>query len=414
MGACVYCGGTDHSEALCPRRTGASSSYYPGAAKYDSLAQSAASDSSIRGVSHPASRPFRECRAQLRLALSQREEDPARVWLELTSIRENASKLPDMANDDPMLRQDIERFRAKLEAEIFALQQEVGDEVLAPLYVWVDLIRRRNRLDRAIVAARDNVKASRAARGDPKRAARTEAEADTQLAEGHKLLDWWQTSQPQKPSEAELAIWEGGKWLERRQLLPQEPRDVAVRGTAARALLGAVSPGRLIARSTYAGSPTEKILLPCVGAFGFLASLFAAFATSRPDAGAGAIVLVVLAVLGWLGLAGAIAVSVMTRRRARDEGDAAVATSWHYTLFREQVAAVDIEVGWLRALRDAFHARTVFDNAKAEGRQIEDLKRWRADLRDFVVEVANRGDEAAIAEIERSQRSVPPQSAERT
>jgi hypothetical protein len=399
----LHCGAADHQADTCPRKAAGGASIYPGAARYDSLEQSAATPTadslSLRGRSHPASKPFRDCRAQLRLALSQREEDPARVWLELTSIREKATKLPEMAHDDPMLKQDIERFRAKLEAEIFALQQEVGDEVLAPLYVWVDLIRRRNRLDREIVAARESVKASRASRGDAKRAARTEEESETQLTEGQKELEWWQASVPPRPSEAELAIWEAGAWPSRRDALPHDAREVARRGSDARAALGVVAPGRLLARSEYAGSPSEKIILPCVGAFAFLASLFAAFALSRAG-GAGAIALVILALVGWLALGGAIAVSVVARRRARGEADAAVATSWHYTLFAEQAAALEIEVGWLRALRDAFHARTLFDRAKSEGKQIEDLKKWRADLRDFVVEVANRGDDAAMAAAE--------------
>jgi hypothetical protein len=71
---------------------------------------------------------------------------------------------------------------------------------------------------------------------------------------------------------------------------------------------------------------------------------------------------------------------------------------------------MEIEVGWLRALKDAFHARAQFDKAKAEGKQIEDLKKWRADLRDFVVEVAARGDDAAMAELERAKHSLVPAS----
>ena len=153
--------------------------------------------------------------------MSQREDDPARVWLELASIRENASKLPALAHDDAILHQEIERFRAKLEAEIFSLTQEVDDEVLAPLYAWVDLIRRRNRLDRDIVAARNSVKAARASRGDKSRAPRTEEETTSQLDKAMKQHEWWTVSIPPRPSEVELAIWNTGGWEEKRASLPE-------------------------------------------------------------------------------------------------------------------------------------------------------------------------------------------------
>ena len=48
--------------------------------------------------------------------------------------------------------------------------------------------------------------------------------------------------------------------------------------------------------------------------------------------------------------------------------------------------------GKLRTVR----ART-FDESKAEGKQIEDLKLWRPDLRDFVVEVAKQKDDPRAA-----------------
>lgn len=376
----------------------------------DSMAPAGPESMQMRGKSHPASKPFRDCRAQMRLAMSQREEDPARVWLELVSIRETASKLPDLANDDAALKQDIERFRAKLEAEIFALQQEVGDEVLAPLYVWVDLIRRRNRLDRDIVTARESVKAARAARRDTTRAARSEQEAVAQLEEGQKKQEWWQTSVPPRPSEAELALWEAGGWHARRDALTQDAREVARLGCEARERLGVVAPGRLLARSDYVGSTAEKLIVGGAGAFGLVTTIVAAYALLGASTNAAGVALGVLAAVGWLGIGAAVGVSVAARKRVRAEIDDSVATSWHWTLFSEQAAAMEIEVGWLRALRDAFHARAAFDKAKSEGKQIEELKAWRADLRDFVVEVAARGDDAATAEVERAKRSLMPAS----
>lgn len=400
MSACRYCGGDHpgHACSMVPSSTG------------ESMVPASAESMHLRGKTHPAALPFRTARQQFRLAMAQREEDPARVWLELTSIRETATKLPDMAADDALLKADIERFRAKLEAEIFTLHQEVGDEVLAPLYVWVDLIRRRNRLDRAILTARESVKASRAARRDPARAPRTQEEAAAALDEGMKKLEWWQASVPPRPSEAEIAIWESGRFADRRESLPQDPTDVARRGSEARAKLGVVAPGRLLARSDYASSRAEALIVPSVAAFALTATILATYALTRPDAGGGGIALGTLAFLGWLALAGATAVSILARRRVQGEIDAAAATSWHWTLFCEQSAAMEIEVGWLRALHEAFRARAAFDEAKWEGKQIEDLKKWRADLRDFVVEVANRGDDAATAEIERAKRSLVPPS----
>jgi hypothetical protein len=50
----------------------------------------------------------------------------------------------------------------------------------------------------------------------------------------------------------------------------------------------------------------------------------------------------------------------------------------------------------------------VFDEAKSEGRQIDDLRAWRPDLRDFVVEVAKQGDEASTALEADGASSLPP------
>ena len=63
----------------------------------------------------------------------------------------------------------------------------------------------------------------------------------------------------------------------------------------------------------------------------------------------------------------------------------------------QRTQALESEVGWVRALLDAFRARRTFDESKAEGAQIEDLKAWRPDLRDFVVEVAKQHEDPRAA-----------------
>jgi hypothetical protein len=61
---------------------------------------------------------------------------------------------------------------------------------------------------------------------------------------------------------------------------------------------------------------------------------------------------------------------------------------WFHTLFPEQVASLELEVGWLRALAAALRARRAFDDHKGEGGQLAELARWRPDLTEVVVDVA--------------------------
>jgi hypothetical protein len=61
---------------------------------------------------------------------------------------------------------------------------------------------------------------------------------------------------------------------------------------------------------------------------------------------------------------------------------------WHFTFFSEQSAALELEVGWLRALVAALRARRAFDAHRGEGGQLVELAQWRPDLEPFVAEVA--------------------------
>jgi len=375
MAACRHCGSNDHVDFACPL--------------LQSSELEALSVRSSAAANHPAAKPFRECRAQLRLALSQREEDPARVWLELMSLRESASKLPGLVDGDAALASDVERFRAKLEAEIVTLTEEVDDEVLAPLYSWVDLLRRRNRIDREIVTARGNVKASRAARSDETRAPRTEGEAATQLAIATDELESWKKfSSAELPASAAL-VWRDGGWDSRHAELSTDPAEVRSRGAEGLAVVEAVPPTRGVGSPAFPRSRRDVVVgFATAGAALLFAILGIVFDSGALDA---------LAVLAWLATGAAVALSFVARARAAAEARAAVAAVWAKTFAARQVVALESEVGWLDALRDAFRARRVFDEAKSEGRQIDDLRAWRPDLRDFVVEVARQGDAASSA-----------------
>jgi hypothetical protein len=376
--ACRLCGSAEHAEEACPA--------------YNPSGELEAVSVRSRSRAHPATRPFQDCRAQVRLALSQREEDPARVWLELVSVREASSKLPPLAQDDPILLEEIERFRAKLEAEIFSLTQEVGDEVLAPLYVWLDLIRRRNKLDREILLARQSVKDARASRVDTTRAPRAHDESEEQLARVTKLLEEWRAAAPPAPSERELEVWRTGGWPMRTGELAQDVAEVRARSAAARGLLAATPARWPLGRPPFIGTRIELAALAAAGIVALASTPLAAVGVAR-GAGAGAAVLAVLAALAWALVASAIAAGLWLRGRARRELDAAIAVVWHAELHAQRTRALESEVAWIRALLHAFRARRAFDESKAEGGQVEDLKKWRPDLRDFVVEVAKLGDD---------------------
>ncbi len=149
--------------------------------------------------------------------------------------------------------------------------------------------------------------------------------------------------------------------------------------------------GRPLGAFPYVGSRLELALLPAVSAAALL-SLLLAFATPGAHPA-----LSVLAVVACGTAASAIMVSVQSRRRAAAEVRAALDVVWHHAIFTEQASALELEVGWLRALSAALRAREAFDAHKGEGGQLDELAKWRPDLATVVAEVAKSSLERPFA-----------------
>jgi len=397
MDVCPRCGKPGHVEAACTGESiappAAGSTTPPPLYSLPPLgasvppgplgASGAYSASGAYGTAkNPVSLALRMLKTQLNLALGQREEDPERAWLELVSVRERLHDVAEGAKDDPLLLADVERFAGRLEEQIDKLTRDVGDEVVAPLYSWVDLLRQRARLDAGVDSASARVGEARASRGavaTPAPTSDTDATAAVDAAE--KELSWWRSESPPLPPLEAQSVWHEAGGDAMRPALSIDPQIVRSRGLAAQPMLARVrgrAPGALV----YAGSKLELVLLPTFGAVALLMSMFALASTqARGPLG-------VLSALGWLGFAAVIAVSVVARQRADSERRAAVDAVWHHLLFTEQASALELEVGWLRALAAALRARRTFDAHKAEGGQLEELASWRPDLEAVVVEVA--------------------------
>lgn len=328
------------------------------------------------------SRSLRMLKTQLHLALGQREEDPERAWLEVVSVRERLDAVVGEAKDDPLLAADVERFRAKLREQVEKLTSELGDELIAPLYSWVDLLRQRARLDREVETAKERVAQARASRGAPATAPpRTAEEAQAALAAAEAEFARSKSEVPPAPSQQVFAVWlkAGGDAL--RPTLPRDPAVVRARGLAARRVLDRLG-GRPPEFVPYAGSRLEVIVVPTIGTWALLASVVT-LASSGSRAACG-----IVAVAGWLSFAAALGVSAFARQRASAERAAAIDAVWHHTLFSELASSLDLEVGWLRALFAAMRARRAFDEHRGEGGQLHELARWRPDLEPIVADVA--------------------------
>jgi hypothetical protein len=339
-------------------------------------------------ASNPVSRELRLMKTQLNVAVGQSEEDPERAWLELVSLRERLGSVTARAKGDPLLLADVERFRSRLDEQIRKLTHDVGDDVIAPLYSWLDLCRQRGRLDSDVESARAHVVQARASRGASSGTElASDEETDLALVVAEKELAWWSAETPAPPPQHALAVWleSGGDAL--RPTLPVDPYQVSAQGRKARALVDAVQ-GRALGAVPYVGSKLELIVVPSIGAFALLASMFTlASADARSVLGA-------LAVLGWTGFAATLGFSAFVRQRACTERRAAIAVVWHHVLFFEQVSSLELEVGWLRALAAAMRARGAFDAHKGEGGQLAELARWRPDLEPVVTELAKSSTEA--------------------
>lgn len=332
---------------------------------------------------NPVSRALRTLKTQLTLAVGLREEDPERAWLEAVSVREKIEALAEGAAQDALLKADVERFRFKLEESIRKLTRDVGDEVIAPLYSWVDLVRQRARLDGEVDTARSRVAEARASRGAPAPPAiATEEQATAALEAAEKDLAWWQEDVPPEPSAEAMAVWNelGGDTL--RRAMPTDANVVRTRGQAARAVVLEGAQGRPLGQSKYAGSVAEFLVLPAIGAGALLSSMFA-FARSGPH-----VLLSAVSVVACGSFGAAIVASVQARRRVVAERRSALDLVWHHTMHAEQARALDLEVGWLRALQASLRARRAFDAHKGEGGQLAELAKWRPDLEAVVAEVA--------------------------
>ncbi len=396
MDVCPRCGKPGHGETACTGASTAPPAVSPVASSMYSLpplgasvppgplgAGGALSASGMYGAAQsPVSRALRMLKTQLNLAVGQREEDPERAWLELVSVRERLHDVSEGARGDPLLLADVERFGARLEEQIDKLTRDVGDEVVAPLYSWIDLLRQRARLDAGVGSASSRVAEARASRGAAATTAPTsDDEASAALGAAEKELAWWRSETPPSPSIEARGVWHEAGGDAMRPLLPLDPQLVRSRGLAAHATLTRVQ-ARAPGAVPYVGSKLELVLLPTFGAVALLVSMFA-LASTRARGPLG-----VLSALGWLAFAAVIAFSVLVRQRADSERRAAVDAVWHHLLFTEQASALELELGWLRALSAALRARRAFDAHKAEGGQLAELATWRPDLEPVVVDVA--------------------------
>jgi hypothetical protein len=325
-------------------------------------------------------------RSQLRWAMTQREEDPARVWLEVISIDER-SKQALAGASSPEHVAELQKFRARLVESIASLTEELGDEKVAPLYSWLDLIRQRRRLVAKITEARATVKQVRALRS-PERSAtpQTEEEAVAQLAKAQGELAQWKGAMPPEPHAAVLAVWEaeGGDALVDR--MTRDPMTVGRRGDEARKMLARVTdhpPGK----HPWRGSRKEVISIPIAGGVTLLFAVFATTIGSGP--------LAILAGVTFSVFAALLGFSLFVRRRGRAEIAAAIDWVWHARMYGERTSVAELEAGWLRALVEAFRAVKSFDARAATGGQLRDFEAERPDLAAIVHEVARDTEPSA-------------------
>ena len=325
-------------------------------------------------------------RSQLRWAMTQREEDPARVWLEVISIDERSKRALAFANE-PEHMAKLQEFRAKLESSIASLTEDLGDENVAPLYSWLDLVRQRRRLAGKIDEARAAVAQARAARASESAsiAPNTEDEATEQLGRAQIDLDQWRGATPPEPPPEVRAAWDeaGGDALA--PTMPRDPMAVGKRGGEARAIAQrALDAGRVPGKHPWVKSRSELIALPVAGALTLLPALFA-LAWSGSAAGT---VMTGVALASLLTTATLVAFGAWARALEKKEKRAAIDWVWHHAVYAERARLAELEAGWLRALEGAHKALRSFDAKAGTGGQLRDFEQWRPDLADMVHEVA--------------------------
>jgi hypothetical protein len=318
-------------------------------------------------------------RSQLRWAMTQREEDPSRVWLEVISIDERSKRALEGASD-PGQTAELRRFRGKLEETIASLTAELGDERVAPLYSWLDLVRQRRRLAAKIDEARAAVVQARALRSTRgPRPPRTEEEATEQLAQAQGEVAQWKAAIPPAPRPEVIAVWdaEGGDALLAR--MSRDAMAVGRRGDEARRILEKAK-GRSPGKHPWHGSKIELISIPLAGGVSLLLGLFAAVRGSMALGG--------VAGGAFAALAGLLVHSFFARRQERAELVAAIDWVWHARMYEERTGFAELEAGWLRALVDSERALKSFDARPGSGGQLRDFETERPDLAAIVHEVA--------------------------
>jgi hypothetical protein len=324
-------------------------------------------------------------RSQLRWAMTQREEDPARVWLEVISIDERSKRALESATQ-PEQRAELVKFRARLEESIASLTEELGDEKVAPLYSWLDLVRQRRRLVANIDSARAAVAQARALRlpdARPK-VPKTEEQAAAELTKAQGELLQWQTAIPPAPPPEVVAVWDAEGGDARIARMSRDAMAVGRRGDEARRVLECAK-GRIPGRHPWRASRAERISIPVAGGATLVLGLLAAMSDPGASSGAG---LSALAALSVVLLAALLAFSIFARRQERAELAAAIDWVWHARMYGERTSHAELEAGWLRALVDAQRRLRAFDARAASGGQLRDFEQDRPDLAEIVHEVA--------------------------
>jgi hypothetical protein len=324
-------------------------------------------------------------RSQLRWAMTQREEDPARVWLEIISIDERLKlALKDTTNAVDVA--ELQKFRAKLDESMASLTEELGDEKVAPLYSWLDLVRQRRLLGAKVEQARAAVKQARALRTpEATKMPETDEEIAEQLAHAQGELAQWKVAVLPPPPPEVLAVWEaeGGDALAGR--MPRDAMAVGRRGDAARRLLESAK-GRTPGKHPWRGSKGERISIPTAATATLVLGLLAVTTSSGALGG--------IAGLAFGGLASLLAFSFFARQQEKAETAASIDWAWHAKMYAERTGLAELEAGWLRALVDAQKALRSFDAKPATGGQLRDFEAERPDLAPIVHEVARDTDDS--------------------
>lgn len=318
-------------------------------------------------------------RSQLRWAMTQREEDPSRVWLEVISIDERLKRAMTEHADNAENVAELEKFRARLDESMASLAEELGDEKVAPLYSWLDLVRQRRRLGAKIEEARAAVKQARALRPSTAvRSPKTEEQVVEQLTHAQGELAQWKGAMPPAPPPEVVAVWEaqgGDAQIER---MDRDPMAVGRRGDEARRVLEQAK-GRAPGKHPWHGSRGELIAIPVAAGATLLIALFGL----AEDSGLAA----AIAGLAFGGLGALVAYSFFARQQEKAELVAAIDWVWHARMYEERTSYAELEAGWLRALLDAHRALKSFEAKAATGGQLRDFESERPDLAEIVHEV---------------------------